>query len=60
MVRGKALSPDERHLNTQYLTKGLKPCQIAKHLKRDSRTMKKAINDIEYKRKTSKNIVNIR
>ena len=36
----------------QKLAQGNKPCQIARHLNRDTRTIKRAINDINYKWKT--------
>ena len=44
MTRGKKLSSDERKTITQKLAHGNKACQIAHHLSRDTRTIKKAIN----------------
>ena len=55
MARGKKLSSDERKTITQKLAQGNKACQIARHLSRDTRTIKKAINDINYKWKTRSN-----
>ena len=52
MAKGLVLSPEERRIITQKLAKGLQPCQIAKLLKRDTRTIKKAINNIDYQRKS--------
>ena len=37
---------------TKKIGEGLKPCQIAKDLNRDSRTIKKAIENINFGRKT--------
>ena len=49
MARGKALSSNERRNITQKLAQGFTPAQIGKLLKRDARTIKKAIIDINYK-----------
>ena len=52
MARGEKVSSDELKTNAQKFAQGNKPCQIARHLSRDTRTIKKAINDIHYKWKT--------
>ena len=59
MVKGSPLSTKERTLITQKLAQGLNPTQIGKHLNRDTRTIKKAIQDITYKRKTHGNKGNL-
>ena len=46
------LSSDECRIITQKLAQGQKAPQIARHLKRDTRTIKKAINNINYEWKT--------
>ena len=51
MGKAVSLSPNERQLIMQKLGEGLKPCQIAKDLNRDSRTIKKAIENINFGRK---------
>ena len=51
MVQGRILSPDERQKITQYLAEGVKPSDIAKLLNRNIKTVKKAIQNINYGRK---------
>ena len=46
------MTSNERKFITQKLAQGLKAPQIAKDLKRDARTIKKAIIDINFKSKT--------
>ncbi|CAL4154317.1 unnamed protein product, partial [Meganyctiphanes norvegica] len=51
MPRGTPLSNNERKLIMLKLEQGLSAVQIGKSLKRDTRTIKKAIQDINYKSK---------
>ena len=52
MGRGTHLTSDERKLITRHLSEGLQACQIGTLLGRDTRTIKKAINNINFCRKT--------
>ena len=52
MGKGESLSQDERIIIPQKLAEGLKPSQIARFLDRDTRTIKKAIKNINFTRKT--------
>ena len=52
MGKGESLSQDERIIIPQKLAEGLKPSQIARLLDRDTRTIKKAIMNINFTRKT--------
>ena len=54
MPKGVTLMPHERRFIAQRLARGYKACQIAKLIKRDTRTIKKAIADINYQRKERK------
>ena len=54
MPRGTLLTREERRRITRHLGEGLQACQIAKLLHRDTRTIKKAIRDINFKRKPRK------
>ena len=56
MGKGVSLSLNERKLITQKLGLGLKPCQIAEELKRDIRTINKAIENIHFTRKKRSDI----
>ena len=51
MGRGTHLTADERRLITRHLSEGLQACQIGTLLGRDTRTIKKAINDINFAEK---------
>ena len=55
MPRGTILSSNERKLITQKLSQRITVPQIARDLQRDTRTIKKAINDINFKSKTRSN-----
>ena len=52
MPRGNLLTSNERKVITQKPAQRLTISQIAKDLQRDRRTIKKAIADINFKRKT--------
>ena len=56
MGKAVSLSPNERRLVTQKLGVGLKPSQIAQDLHRDTRTIKKAIENINFTRKTRSDV----
>ena len=54
MARGTLLTSNERKLITNKLANGLNSAQIGKDLGRDARTIRKAIQDINFKRKPNK------
>ena len=54
MPRGTLLTSNERKLITNKLANGLNSAQIGKELGRDARTIRKAIQDINFKRKPNK------
>ena len=54
MQRGTHLRPDEHRLITRHFAEGLPARQIGILLGRDPRTIKKAINDINFRRKLRK------
>ena len=54
MPRGTLREADERKLITRHLAEGLPACQIGILLGRDPRTIKTAINDINFHRKIRK------
>ena len=56
MPRGTHLRPDESRLITRHLAEGLQARQIGILLGRDLKTIKKAINDINFHRKPRKDI----
>ena len=54
MGKNKSLSTDERARITKRASEGASPAVIAKELKRDPRTIKKAIENINFTRKVRK------
>ena len=56
MGKAVSLSPNERRVITQKLGDGLKPCHKAELLKQDIRTIKTAIENINYTRKTRSDV----
>ena len=56
MGKNKSLSAEERAIITKRLSEGASPPDIAKELQRDTRTIKKAIDNVNFTRKTRSDI----